>query len=215
MKGKNIAMIAIVLLSIAVSAYAYPMLPNSIVTHWDANGNPNGYMDKFWGLSIMPAISVVLLAIFKAMPYMDPLRRNIEKFRSYFENFIIILLLFFLYVHMLTVAVNFGYEFNLNTTLIPAFSVLMYYIGVMMQHSERNWFIGVRTPWTVSSDKVWKHTHKLAAKLFKTAAVVSLVALLAPEHSTIIFLASVMISALVPVIYSYLDYKKEKTSGGS
>ena len=80
----------------------------------------------------------------------------------------------------------------------------------MWGHSKRNWFMGIRTPWTLESDKIWEKTHKLGSKLFKASAVIILVSVLLPEYMIFVFLGSLLVAAFVPVIYSYFAYQKEK-----
>ncbi|MCX6707866.1 MAG: SdpI family protein [Candidatus Woesearchaeota archaeon] len=215
MKKTNIAIICIMLLSFAISIYLYPMMPDNMASHWGASGQVNGYMPKFWALFLMPMISVVILALLWAIPKLDPLKKNVEKFRSYFDLFILLLMIFMFYIHLLTISWNIGIRFDMIQLLAPAFCVLFYYAGVMMENSRMNWFIGIRTPWTLSSENVWNKTNRLGGKLFKIAGILSLIALLPFSHGYTIFfiIVPVLIFSLYIVAYSYLEYKKENKGG--
>ncbi|MCD6528067.1 SdpI family protein [bacterium] len=100
------------------------------------------------------------------IPKIDPLKKNLEKFRNYFERFFILLFLFLFYLYLLTIFWNLGLRFYIGQAMIPALAILFYYCGVLLEKAKRNWFIGIRTPWTLSSDEVWDKTHQLGGRLF-------------------------------------------------
>jgi len=93
--------------------------------------------------------------------------------------------------------------------VVPALAVLLYYTGVLLEHAKMNWFIGIRTPWTMSNERVWNHTHKRGAKLFKASSLIVLVGLLATNWAVIILLATIITMTVYLVAYSYYDYKQE------
>ncbi len=96
--------------------------------------------------------------------------------------FFIALNVFFLYVYGLTLAWNLGNHFNLKQFLIPALALLIACIGVVLLNSKPNWFIGIRTPWTLSSETNWEKTHKLGAVLFELSALIMLLGVVFHEH---------------------------------
>ena len=98
----------------------------------------------------------------------------------------------------------------MNLMLIPAISILFYYVGVLVEHAKKNWFIGIRTPWTLSSNIVWKKTHKLGGKLFKFLALLILISLFFPNEFAFIILISVLAVSFYIIVYSYFEYEKEK-----
>ncbi len=203
------AIAVIVLLLFAVSAFFYPQLPDKLASHWNAAGQADGYSSKFWGLFLLPIIAAVLTLFLLLIPRLDPLKANVEKFKGYYYGFIILFLLFFLYLHLLTIVYNLGYAFNMTMFLVPAFSVLFYYMGVMVSKAKRNYFIGIRTPWTLSSDSVWDKTHKLGGKLFKIAAIITLLGVLLGQYAIWFMLVPISLVAIITVVYSYLVFRKE------
>ena len=92
--------------------------------------------------------------------------------------------------------------------LVPALAALYYFIGVLVENAKRNWFVGIRTPWTLSSDRVWNRTHKLGGRLFKAAAIITLVGLLFEPYSFWFAIVPVLLVALYLVVFSYMEYKK-------
>ena len=128
MKKFYVAVLVIVF-SFILSIYLYPRLPEMIASHWDLNGNVNGYMNKFWGVFMLPIVLTGILILFSLIPKIDPLRKNIEKFRKYFDRFILMIVFFMSYVYILTIAWNLGYRFNMNLMMAPAIGALMFFIG--------------------------------------------------------------------------------------
>lgn len=210
MKKITAATIAILLLSFAVSIYVYPMMPAKLASHWDINGNVNGYMSKFWGLFFTPILSAILFAVFVGIPLIDPLKKNISKFRKQYDMFIFIIILFIFYIHSLTLFWNIGYKFSMIQFMMPAFAVLFYYMGTLISKSKRNWFIGIRTPWTLSSDYVWKRTHELGGKLFRVAGIIALVGVFFPGYEIFFAIIPIIVFMFFSLIYSYVIYSKKR-----
>jgi len=209
MKKSTLAIIGIITLSFILSIYLYPRVPEQMATHWDASGEVNGYMSKFWGLFFMPLIMAGLALFFLVVPRIDPRKANFEKFSRRYEGFIVLMLLFLLTVHVQVLLWNIGIEISPNSVLPVGIGLLFYYIGILTENAEQNWFVGVRTPWTLSSKKVWKRTNRLAGKLFKIAGIAALFGLFFPELMVYFILGPALLVAFVTVFYSYLEYRKE------
>jgi uncharacterized membrane protein len=211
MKKSIMAALGIILLSFAIAIYLDSEMPEMMASHWNAQGEVDGYMPKFWGLFLMPIISVVIFLLFLLIPKIDPLKRNIQKFRTYYDWFIVLFIAFFFYVYVLTLLFNLkgmDLDFNFTQMMVPALGILFYYLGILTENAKRNWFIGIRTPWTLSSDKVWDKTHKLGGKLFKIAGVMAFIGLLLPQYSILFAVIPVLVVALYTVVYSYIEYQK-------
>jgi len=207
-KSEQIMLITIIL-SFLLSIYFYPKLPESIASHWNMFGEADGYTSRIWGVLLMPIILVIALVLFILIPKIDPLRANIEKFRKYYDEFMVVVVLFFLYTHLLMLLWNIGIQFNMVQLLAPAFAVLLYYSAVATENAKRNWFIGIQTPWTLSSEKVWNKTHKLGGKLLKLAALISLLGVFIPSYAALLILIPIIIITVYVIFYSYVEYQKE------
>jgi uncharacterized membrane protein len=210
MRRSEAIVIAIILASLAVSLYFYPRLPEMVASHWNERGEVDGYMPRFWGAFLMPAISLGLLLLFMAIPRIDPLRKNIEKFRRHYDAFVVLIVAFFLYIHVLTLLLNTGFAFSLLHAMVPALAALFYYSGVVIQNARRNWFIGIRTPWTLSSERVWNSTHRIGGKLFKAAGLIALLGLALPDYAILLIIGPVLLFTAYLIVYSYLEYRKEE-----
>jgi len=209
MKKSNLIIILIILVSFAIGIYFYPQMPAEMASHWNFQGEVDDYMPKFWGLFVMPFVSLFLFLLFLIIPKIDPLKKNIEKFRKYFDWFIILIILFLSYIYLLAIFWNLGFEFNMGRMLMPALGILFFYIGILLKNAKRNWFIGIRTPWTLSSDSVWNKTHQLGSKLFKIAGIIAFLGVLFPGYVLWTVLIPILTASLYLIVYSYFEYQKE------
>jgi len=209
MKKTNIFILVVILISFIIGIYFYPKFPDKIASHWNVKGEVDGYIQKCWGLFLLPIILLGLWLLFLIIPKIDPLKHNIEKFRKYFDAFIVLIVLFLFYLYVLTIFWNLGKTFDMGRALVPAIGILFFYIGVLLKYAKRNWFIGIRTPWTLSSDIVWDKTHKLGAKLFKIAGVIAFLAIFFSKLAFWLVIIPIIFFAIYTVVYSYFEYKKE------
>ncbi|HDI06435.1 MAG TPA: SdpI family protein [Candidatus Aenigmarchaeota archaeon] len=208
-RKNEIIILGIILFSFLFGIYLYPQMPEKIASHWNVQGQVDGYMSKFWGLFLMPLISAGLFLLFIAIPKIDPLKTNIEKFRKYYDGFITLIIIFLFYLYLLTIFWNMGIRFDIIQLLAPAFGILFYYCGILTENAKRNWFIGIRTPWTLSNDAVWDKTHKIGGKLFKISGIVVLFGIFFRNYALFFILVPVILVAIYTIIYSYVEYQKE------
>lgn len=200
--------IALVVFSAVASILAFPEMPAEMATHWNGAGEVDGQMAKGNGLALFPALSASMLGLFAVLPRIDPLGENVAQFREEYDTFVVLMLAFLTYVHLLVIAVNAGYEFEIVQALAPAIGGLLYYSGILLEHAEQNWFIGIRTPWTLSDEKVWKRTHERAAPLLKFSAIVAVVSALVPTYTELLIAAPVAAVALYATVYSYVEHRR-------
>jgi len=202
-----VSLIAIIAATIA-SAIVYPSLPEMAASHWNAAGQVDGYMPRFWAAFLMPLISIGMLLLFLAIPAIDPLKANIAKFRTYYNAFIALIIVFMLFIHGITLAWNLGYDqFNVGNAIVPAIGVIFIFAGVIMLKAKRNFFIGIRTPWTLSNDKVWDETHQLGGKLFIAAGIITTFSVFLGENGIWIMLPAALLAGFVPIVYSYFLWR--------
>jgi uncharacterized membrane protein len=200
---------ALVIISIAAGVLLYPTMPDRIASHWNMQGEADGYGSKAAGVFLLPALSALLLFFFLIIPRIDPLGKNIESFRKYYDGFILSFTGFMSYLYLLTILWNLGVRFNMSQALSPGFGMLFYYLGILVENAKRNWFVGIRTPWTMSSDAVWDKTHRISGKLFKAAGIIALLGALIPQYALLLVLIPVILVAAYSVIYSYAEYSRQ------
>jgi len=210
MKAKFPIIVAALLVQIALAAYFYPSLPDAVVSHWNAAGVPNGYAPKFVGLFLVPAMTAALMLLFEAIPVIDPMAANIRRFRKQYDTFVAILAVFMLAVQADIVLWNIGVFISPNVVLPIGLGAMFYYFGIMFEAVKRNWFIGIRTPWTLSSERVWNETHKAAATLFKISGVIAMAGALVPQYALYFVLVPVFAIVAFSFVYSYMRYAREE-----
>lgn len=213
MSTNNTSIIVLALIAIAVIAGAllWNQLPELMASHWNVNNEVDGYMPRFSGVFMMPLITLGMFALFLVLPNIDPLKANIAQFRGAFNLFIVLITVFMLYIHGLTLVWNLGYQnFEMDTAMMPFLGIVFMFIGYLLRQAKRNFFIGIRTPWTLSSDIVWEKTHRLGSVLFILSGALAFAGsffggmtafwlLMAPLTGSAIFLA----------VYSYILYQNE------
>jgi len=210
MKNTEWFLLAIVALAFATGGAFYSHVPLTVASHWDASGNVNGYMSRGWGTFTLPIVFVIVFLVLFFIPRIDPKRDNIARFRKYFDYFIVGLAVILYYIYLLTLLWNIGYHFNFTEFLIPPIAALFYLIGVLLPHTEPNFMIGIRTPWTISSPAVWKKTHDAGGVAFKICGIIGLLGTALPELAVWLLFVPVAAATIGLVIYSYVLYEREK-----
>lgn len=210
MTTKNSITISFILIAIAAAAgmILWNQLPDPMPSHWNAAGEVDGYTSKFWGIWLMPLITLGIALLLAGVPYIDPLKANIEKFRGLYNAFIIGFVAYMLYIYTLTLAAALGAQFNMTYMLVPAVGLLFVGISFLIENAKRNFFIGIRTPWTLSSDEVWEKTHKLGAQTFRIGGALVIVSVFLGENGIWLLLPALLFAGLVPVVYSYFAWRK-------
>lgn len=215
MSTRTTTVIVLTMIAFAVLAglLFWNRLPEQMASHWNINDQVDGYMPKFWGVFMVPLITLGMFLLFLVIPSIDPLKVNISQFRKAFNLFIVLIVAFMLYIYGLTLVWSLGYTgFRMSTSMLPAIGLFFIFIGFMLRQAKRNFFIGIRTPWTLSSDFVWNKTHQLCSLLFMVSGALAVIGsffggmtafwmLMIPVFGSTIFL----------VIYSYVLYKQETT----
>ena len=202
-RALNWGMIA---LSFGVAAWLSPRIPQLVPTHWDARGHVNGYMPKPYGVFALPFIMLVLHGFLELLPR---LARSVPRssFGRVYDLVHSITLAFLLFVTMITLRAAAGEKVPMVQALGVALGLLLIVIGNLLGKVRRNFFLGIRTPWTLANDEVWLRTHRLGGKTFVIGGAVVIVGVALGAN---IGLCSVvaLLAALIPAVYSYLVHRR-------
>jgi uncharacterized membrane protein len=193
------------------AAIIWPTVSAPIPIHWDAHGNANGYGGKFEGLLLLPLIALGIYVLLLFLPRIDPGRANYAQFAGPFlvVRYAVLLLLAGLYgITLLAIK---GYGFNTTRLVLGAIGILFIVLGNVLGKVRPNWFVGVRTPWTLSSKRSWVRTHRLAGWLFTLAGLIFLVLIVFNVGAQLqwIILGVIAVLTIVLVVYSYIEWRHD------
>lgn len=205
---KKFIPIFIILIAFFIGIFFLPQLPLLVATHWGADGQANGYSTREFSIYFLPILMAGLYFLFLFLPSIDPYKKNFSQFKNHYDNFVAIIMFFLLYIHAITIYWNLGNYFNMIQVLSPAFAVLFYYAGILTENAHQNWFVGIRTPWTMSNKIVWQKTHILGGKLFKITGLIALFSLILPNFAIFLIIVPPLITATIVFVYSYFEYQK-------
>lgn len=208
----NIIILCILLLG-AVGIYlVYDKLPDNIPIHWNIEGGIDSYSEKegiWYFLLTIVGINAIMLFAEK----IDPKSANYKRFRKSFDIFRLIISVFFMLIILLTITVSLGYK-TLDVGIIVPSSVgiLITVIGNYLPKFKHNYSMGIKTPWTLASEKVWDKTHRMAAPLWVIGGIIlAIIPLIFKEGLKVTFLVVVLILlVLIPTVYSFIEFKKEE-----
>jgi uncharacterized membrane protein len=203
---------AIAAVALIMSAVAYPNLPERTPSHWNAQGEVDGYSTRGMATLLLPLTMIGLGAMLLFLPVLDPLKANVDLFRPVYHLFVVAFSLFFTYLHALSLAAGLGWRFNMNAMLIPATGLIFFLIGFLIERAKQNWFIGIRTPWTLSSVSVWDKTHRAGAWMFKITGLITMLGMVFPKFGLWLMLVPLMVAGLGSVIISYIYFRQEQKS---
>lgn len=199
--------LAITLLAATYTIWIFPSLPAKIPVHFNAAGVADRYDDKATGAWFMIWLMLGMGALFTILPAISPKSKSIESFRSSYDAIVFGLMGFFLLLQIAMLQSTTG-KFSMSVGITVAVCALIAYLGNFMGKVTPNYFVGIRTPWTLESPAVWERTHRLGAKLMVGAALIGMIAALAGAP-TMFIIPLVVIAVLIPVPYSYWIYREQ------
>lgn len=210
--------IGLTILAWAVSAWFYPSLPQRIPTHWNIHGEVDGYGNKQWAVFLMPLFTVGMLALFAFLPALSPKQFEVDAFRSTYLFIMVVVIALFAYIQAIILLATWqevggGVKWlDIGRALLGGIFVFFALMGNVMGKVRKNFYIGIRVPWTLASDRVWNDTHRLAAWTMVGGGVIGLIIVLTGLPLALAF-GTLMVSVLIPAAYSFFHYKALERRG--
>ena len=202
---------ALILISVASSFYFYQHFPDRVITHWNFAGVPNGWSGRGVGAFSIPAVLIGMYLLLLFIPLLDPRKERYAEFvkpYSVFRNFILFIMTLIYFISSFN---NLGFNFNVGMWVSGAVGLLFIVLGNYLGKIKMNWFVGIRTPWTLSSEVVWNKTHRFGGKVFILAGIVMFLTSLAPMSWRLpLFVFDLIILLFGTIVYSYIVYLAEK-----
>ena len=206
----------IIATQILVSLVTYPFLPDTVPTHWNAAGQVNSYAPKWVNAVLFPLISIgvyalirLLLAAGPRLGYQNSRRANLEIVNLIING----VLLFMLVLQLVVTAISLGMKIDINFVMILSISILFIFIGNYMGKLRRNFWAGIRTPWTLASDVVWERTHRLGGWLFVVGGLLGVVMSFVPWLRVWGFITIMLAIIVILFVYSYVAYQRYTVEG--
>jgi uncharacterized membrane protein len=206
-----IAAIGMTAAALAASAALYPGLPARVPTHWGLNGEVDGYGPKGLSLFLIPTVMVGLLGLFAALPWLSPQQFQVDSFRRTYLFIMTLIVGLEGYIHGVILYATARPGAGMGRPLLAGIFLFFALLGNVLGKVRRNFFIGVRTPWTLASERVWTDTHRLASWLFVACGLLGFA--LAMAGYVLAALAALTPAIVVPVVHSLVLYKRLERRG--
>jgi uncharacterized membrane protein len=197
----------LVLSGFAFAAAMYSSLPDPMPSHWDASGRINGTMPRLWGAWLVPAMMLVMWPLFGALPRVSPRGFEMDAFARAWTMLSLSGLAFMLYMEVLVLRAARDAGTLSPRPIVVGVGILIAVIGNLLGKMTRNFFAGIRTPWTLANEEVWYRTHRLAGKLFVLSGLVIVAGGFANVSPWPLFVAP-GVAAVIAAVYSYLVYRR-------
>lgn len=207
--------ILITLATVIASVATLVNLPEGLTLpiHWNINGEIDRFADATHALLMPPAIMIGTLTLLFVLKYIEPRKQNLLDSLQAAKAIITAIIVFFAVIEASYIALIMGVDFEMHKVILSAVGALFIVTGNYMTKTRSNFFIGIKTPWTLSSDSVWKKTHRLGGKLFMIAGllIIVLIPFIDNQVLKVVLPAVVLPAALIPVAYSWWAWRQEQS----
>jgi uncharacterized membrane protein len=206
---KHIFPLILIGATILVWLVAFPNLPEQVPTHWNFNGEINGYSTKLSAMLLQIAIMVLLYFSALFMPNIDPRKANYQYFIKGYKTIYNSLLAIFFVLNILMIMNGLDHDIPMSAVGTLVIGVIFIILGNFLPQIRSNFFIGVRTPWTLSNDEIWRKTHRFMGKIFFAAGIILILAtFFSGTWKQIMVIGIIVVVIIAPYVFSFLEYKK-------
>ena len=202
----------LILGAIAFSIAVWSRLPERMPVHWDLHGEVNGYGSRAQGAVFFPGLMLLIWVLMLALPRIDPRRANYAKFADTYDLLVNSFVALFAVMHVALLGAAIGWPISMER-VVPALVGLQFIIlGNALPRARSNWWFGIRTPWTLSNERVWARTHRVGGYLLASAGVVLLAGAARPGAWTFALgITAVIAAGFGSLVYSYFAWKQESS----
>ena len=218
-KNPNMRLIIIVggllcLINFVIGFLAYPHLPDKVPMHWNLAGEVDGWGTAWQGAFMLPLIVTGVFLLLVLLPKIDPKRKNYANMGKAYTTIVLVLIIFFTVIYLGTLGTSLGYLENIPNLVQLGIGALFIILGNYMGKLKHNYFMGIRTPWTLASEEVWYRTHRMAGPFWVIGGLLCMLSsLFAGEVFFKAMLVIVFVLVAIPTVYSFIIFKKlEKES---
>jgi uncharacterized membrane protein len=201
--------LVIFLISIGVSIWAYPKLPDTVPIHWGINGEPDRETSRLFAVCFVPALMIFVYGLIKLMYSIAPPKKDSPMMRKSVDIILSTTLLTIFIVHCLLIANGLGYNVNMSLAGPLVTGIIFIVIGNYMPRFKQNYVAGIRLPWTLNNEEVWNRTHRFSSRIFVIGGILILISALLPTlMQTIVFVTLTFITCAVSTGSAYYFHKR-------
>ncbi|MDX1455180.1 MAG: SdpI family protein [Gammaproteobacteria bacterium] len=206
-RNYRIVSILFLLLAIGIGAFNYGNLPAEIPSHWNAAGEVDDTMPRFWGTAFMPMMMLGMILMFELIIWLSPAGFRLDQFKDVVGIVLLLTLGFLLTVYIAQIMIALGMAISMDRVVMIGIGILFIVLGNFFGKMRKNFFIGIRTPWTLASDEVWARTHRFGGWVFVLAGIAILVG--GPLGAPMQFMIGAAVAVgVLPTLYSLILYKR-------
>lgn len=213
MRSRWLAPLCIVAMAI-FGAAVYNRLPAQVPMHWNITGEVDRAASRLEGVLFLPLLSLGMWLLLLVLPRIDPRRASYSSFKGTFYLFINAIILFLAALYLITLGIALGWNISVPQFVGAGIGLLLAALGNEMGRVKPNWFVGIRTPWTLSDPEVWRRTHRVGGRIFFIAGLTMIMAslLLPPAYAFAVILVGALGAALVSTVYSYVVWRQRASA---
>ena len=201
----------LILATVAFSVSVYSRLPERMVIHWSVSGQPDGFGSRVFGVFLLPAVMLALWGLLLVLPKLDPRSANIEKFRDTYDVFVIAVIAVMCVLQVGIVGSALGWPIQVARLAPISIGVLFVVLGNLLPRFRSNFFFGIRTPWTLSSETVWTRTHRVGGYLMMLMGLMLVVAgIVGSALWFTVAIGGAIVLTLSILAYSYVLWRSEQ-----
>lgn len=197
-------------LMVAFALVVYGRLPEQVPTHFGFSGEPDGWTPRFPGAFLMPLMTVGVYLLLIVLRRIDPRGANYSRFEETWWVFLNVIALLMTALHVLTLGFAIGWPIDMARAVTVTLGLLFVGLGNYMPRLRSNWWMGIRTPWTLESEEVWRETHRVGGWAFVAAGLLVVIAglLLEPGPRAWATWIAFGTAVVIPLVYSYVAYRR-------
>jgi uncharacterized membrane protein len=195
----------LIILVVIGTVISYPYLPSKVGVHWNYKGAPDSFENKSYGVIILPFTMIAMYLVTMVLPKIDPKKSNYQRFQgTYFRIMNGILLFLFLFQ---AVQITSGLGIVNPKYAVPEIvGILLIFVGNLAPKFKPNYFVGIRTPWTLASEDVWKKTHRFGGKVFVISGLLMLLVPFVPAIIQAYYVILLIVICLALIVLSSYYY---------
>lgn len=200
---------SLVLAMFVVGFWLYPKLPDVVPTHWNFEGQPDSYSSKQFAVWFFPSLTLLMTFLFPVLAKMDPHKEKYAQFQKAWFMIRTIILSCFAYLYFVSLYAALNPMVDVGSFVLCGIAVMFILMGNYLGKVRQNYFLGIRTPWTLHDEDIWNKTHRLSGWMFVLVGLLLLVEVFLKLSLPYVIFVTIALLLLVPIIYSYLLFRQK------